>query len=181
MNRCIYKSLFLFLFFVFYLSLLIDAEETAKSDLYYEIGKTGIHIPLDSIVLIREDNKIGGFKFVYYEDKKAEYEWYYPIKGNETRINKGKGTVEDKFWTLLGRLSFQSGEIDIILGPLKAEWTTNNVICFFYEDKDGNNKYIELAPTNKTRIEDIDLGDPKIKWYKYDENRKSVTIPLSDL
>jgi hypothetical protein len=40
---------------------------------------------------------------------------------------------------------------------------------------------IELAPTPWTDIKELNIKDPRIKWYKYDEKRERVFIPIDKL
>jgi len=39
----------------------------------------------------------------------------------------------------------------------------------------------ELAPTPWTDIKDVNIKDPRIKWYKYDEKRERFFIPIDKL
>ena len=40
---------------------------------------------------------------------------------------------------------------------------------------------IELSPTKWEGIQEVNVHDPRLKWYRYDENRESVDIPLDNL
>jgi hypothetical protein len=39
----------------------------------------------------------------------------------------------------------------------------------------------ELAPTRWTDIREVNVFDPRVKWYKYDSLRKRVDIPIDKL
>jgi hypothetical protein len=40
---------------------------------------------------------------------------------------------------------------------------------------------IELAPTRWSAINEVNVTDAKLRWFRYDENRKVTYIPIGDL
>jgi hypothetical protein len=41
---------------------------------------------------------------------------------------------------------------------------------------------VEVAPSGWTDIDDVDINDPRLRWFGYDETMsRSVTIPIADL
>ena len=144
----------------------------------YLVDSTGMNVPINKIVLIKEHDKMGAFKFIKYSKADAEYEWYFPLGDS---MKQGKRKLKDRYWTLIGRISFQLGDTTLNCGSLNLEWTESNTVCFFYDNESIVTKSIQLAPTNKENISEIDVNDPKLKWYGYDENREVFRIRLEDL
>jgi hypothetical protein len=40
---------------------------------------------------------------------------------------------------------------------------------------------IELAPTRWSAINEVNVSDPRLRWFRYDEKRKETYIPREDL
>ena len=152
-----------------------------RKDLYYKIGPTGMEVPFNRIVLIRKGQDMGAFKFTYYEEKCAEYEWYFPLQNSSNKTESGKGVVRDIFVTVIGRLAFQFGNTRIKCGSLKIGWNRYNIVNFYGTEEEYLNASIELAPTNKDRIQDINISDPNLKWYRCTEEERNITIQLDTL
>jgi hypothetical protein len=147
----------------------------------YKIFETGMRVPLNKIVLIRKGQEIGAFKLTYCEEKSAQYEWYYPLQHGLDKVNSGKGTLRNRFVCVIGRLCFQLGNIHIKCGPLKIDWNGYHMVAFFGTEEESRNYSVELAPTNKEKIEEINLSDPKLKWYRYTEEKREITIESDEL
>ena len=162
----------------------VIAKPLTSDDFSYIMSSTAIHVPLNKFILLRQGDKVGAFRFTHYEEKKAEYEWFYPLSSEKgkTEIKTGVGSVKDHYVTLIGRLSFQLGQMEIKCGDLRVLWTTLNIVCFYNDsDKYPENSSVELAPTNKGNISEIDLSNLKLKWYKYDDHRTDFKIQLDEL
>jgi len=48
-------------------------------------------------------------------------------------------------------------------------------------DKELGDFGFEFAPTPWTEVKNIAIGDPRVKWYRYDENRERVVINIDNL
>ncbi len=166
---------------LFILIIIINVCLGKTNDVYYKIYDTGIVAPLNKFVLIKEGNKIGAFKFINYKRKEAEYEWYYPLDQGGNKIKCGKRKVKDIFVSLIGRIAFQFGNTRIKCGPLKLNWVMYNSICFYYNEETKENHVVQLAPTNKENISDINLNDSTLKWYRGSSRRREFKIFLNDM
>jgi hypothetical protein len=81
----------------------------------------------------------------------------------------------------IGRLTFQRGRTDVTCGHTQLPWLYPTAI-FGSQTKHGDIVGLRLAPTAWTRFSDIDLTDPMVRWYGYDESRDHVMeIPVEDL
>lgn len=170
-------------FAIFLLTIWSYTASGEQEEMSYVIRATGITVPRNKIILIRKGNELGAFKFNNYYEKQAEYEWFFPLQFglNDTKfkVKSGKGKLNDRLFTIFGRLSFQLGNTKIKCGPLRLYWTGNNMVSFYDGSSQEWESVMELAPTNKEHIEDINLKSTNLQWYKYDEKRSDITVPLN--
>ena len=165
------------------------------------IGQTAIVMPLGYLTLVRQDAKYCAINFTkawpentsevgsMFEasgsDEYAIYNsWYQGDKSGDFS-NKN---VEFKMDKLLlpkprgiGRLAFSPGNKEIKCGPIKLLWSGNGSIHFYSKGQKQGDYGIELAPTPWTDISEVNVRDPRIKWYRYDEQRKRINIPIDKL
>jgi hypothetical protein len=64
---------------------------------------------------------------------------------------------------------------------LKLQWAGRGSVFFYAEGQEQGDHGIELAPTIWTDISEVDVFDPRIKWYRYDEQRKRMNISIDQL
>jgi len=118
------------------------------------------------------------------EHRYAEYDWYYQNDGSGdfTRKNTehGHDTLASGPLIGIGRLAFQTGNIVMSCGPFKLHWGYPDLVDIFPGIRPGDYG-IEMAPTSWSNIADVKGNDPDLKWFRYDENRENMTIPISDL
>jgi hypothetical protein len=119
--------------------------------------------------------------------KYADYESYY----NDGSPNFTNGSVQRKEGTasllpLRGPVrpfTYQPGNGCVECGQFKLLWSYKTAVTFIPLGKSSNIRDygIELAPTPWTDIKELNIKDPRIKWYKYDEKRERVFIPIDKL
>ena len=165
------------------------------------VGKTVIVMPLGKILLVRKDSEYCAVKFTRFwsentsevgsifvaagSDEYAVYESYY--QGDKTG-DFSKKNVEFKKEKLsfpkprgIGRLAFSFGNKEIKCGSIKLFWGGKGSVSFYGEGQDQGDYGIELAPTKWTDISQVNVFDSRLKWYRYDEKRKRVNIPVDQL
>lgn len=78
----------------------------------------------------------------------------------------------------LGHMAIQRGHPYFRCAGVDIPWGYPTGI-FLSQEKHGDLGYIQLAPTAWTSFADINLADPRLKWYSYDEdNDKVMAIPI---
>jgi hypothetical protein len=154
------------------------------------IGKTAIVMPLKNILLVRKDSDYCAIRFTEFwtgkteEDVYAKYESY---QGDKTGDFSKKNVTfrKDKLAFPkprgIGRLAFSFGNRNIHCGSLKLQWAGGGSVFFYAEGQEPRDYGIELAPTIWTDISEVDVFDPRIKWYRYDEERKRMNISIDRL
>lgn len=155
------------------------------------IGKTAVVIPLGKILLVRRDSDYCAIKFTEFWTGKTEQDVYAIYESYYQRDKTGdfsKKTVEFRKDKLafpkprgIGRLAFSFGNRTICCGSLKLKWAGRGSVFFSAEGEKQGDSGIELAPTIWTDISEVEVFDPRIKWYRYDEERKRMNISIDQL
>ena len=119
------------------------------------------------------------------ESFSAEYDWYFQGDGSgdftQPNVMSGHGRLAQGALKGIGRMAFQTGQVRVTCGTFdRLFWLPAGRIGFF-EGAHRGNYGIELAPTKWAEIKEVNVLDPRLKWYRYDENRDPVYIPLDNL
>lgn len=164
-----------------------DAGPPPKGSVF--IGKTGIIMPLHRVLLARKGTEYCAIVFTKFwtgkteQDKYASYESYCQADGSgDFSKDNIKFRREDLSYPKprgIGRFAFSFGDKEIKCGKLKLFWSGEGAVHFYSEKQGRGDHGCELAPTNWKSVIQVDVFAPGIKWYKYDESRKRVNIPLN--
>lgn len=154
------------------------------------IGPHYIEMPIGKIFLIRSEKLYGAVKITKYwtgRSKKshyASYESWYQDDGTGNFYNKNVKFKIGKASIILygiGRFSFNLGNEEIRCGLFRLWWWGEGIVYFFGRGEEFGDYGIELAPTKWTEIREVNVFDPRLKWYKYDKNRPRTDIPVDKL
>lgn len=164
------------------------------------IQTVGVSLPVGRLLLIRRGADLCVVRFTKfhrghdakpktwfhsgYENFYAEYEWYRPELNGDFRGLDGKrgygmlrrGAVVGLLFLNLG---FPLGTDDVECGSLTPEWFYPTGVSFLVGTRYDHK--LELAPTQWTELSQINLTDPKLKWYRYNESQADAFIPLKEL
>ncbi|MFZ5761514.1 MAG: hypothetical protein ACOY8P_01120 [Thermodesulfobacteriota bacterium] len=155
------------------------------------IGKTAIVVPTNSILIVRKHDNYCAIKFIKIwkenstDNFYAEYESYHQVNKsglfskNNALHNDGKLSFPAPRG--IGRFSFSFGNKEIICGPIKLFWSGDGSVHFYGENQQQGDYGIEIAPTPWSDISQVNISDPRIKWYRYDDKRQRVNIPIDKL
>jgi hypothetical protein len=116
----------------------------------------------------------------------ANYESYYQGDGsgdfskNNVQFKKDTLTHPKPKWSIFGHLIF-NGNREIVCGPIKLFWSGRGAVYHFRLQQPQGDHGIELAPTPWSNVSEVNVFDPRITWYRYDEKRKRVNIPIDQL
>jgi hypothetical protein len=158
-----------------------------------EIKSVGVRVPLGRILLIRRGSEYGAVKFTDAwteksgEDKYGRYESYY--QGDKTgdfskkNVQYREGKLIDPQGIAVGGGHYFSlrGIYNIKCGPIKLGWGYKTFIAFYRRSQKDKDYGIELAPTKWTDISEVNVFDPRLRWYRYDEDRQTIRIPIDQL
>lgn len=151
--------------------------------------------PLNKYVLISEGDFLCGIRFVNFrrgQDKtegsvwssgdetlSSAYEWHaFARDGARVRIvEHGSGVAQRTALRGFGRFVIAGGHENIQCGNRQFGWLYPAGIVF----SQVPNSERKIALTRWEQASDIDLNDPKLVWYSFDQKRESKRIPLGQL
>ena len=156
------------------------------------IAFSGVHMPQGRILLIHKDKEYCALKFIQCwvekegKERFATYEVYHQGDGTGDFSNKNVKVTQGKASLLRPRgpfypLLWQPGNPEVECGSLKLAWDYSGFVCFFGRYQSPGEYGIKLAPTPWTDISQVNVLDPRLKWYGYDRQRKSIDIPIDKL
>jgi hypothetical protein len=170
-----------------------DSKDVGSPGQNVIVSPNAIIMPLGNILLIRRDSDYGAIKFTKFWTGKAEqdlyatYESYYQDDKTGDFANRNvKFTKEDLHspkpsFSLFGHPFAFGIKKEIKCGPIRLWWSGRGTVYFFERGQREGDYGIELAPTKWTDISQINVSDPRLKWYRYDANRKDIRILIDEL
>ena len=171
------------------------------------IGNAGIEIPLGYYGLFRKGNKVCAVRFLESGKNKQQegfvwdrmyynysiYEWYYTEDNNfkEKNVKHGIGKSTSYQIPFLGTPGVSFDNFDIKCDKLYMKRDHWLVLYFItgktYKmtreeiEKEIENEGFEIAPTKWKNIEEVDLNDKRLKWYKGLPVKRLTDISIDDL
>lgn len=182
--------------------LAIDKKLLENSDPYHpytgpvmddvRIVFSGVYMPMGRFPLIRKKDEICTLKFTRFwiekqgkeKEQYASYISYYQNDGSgnflshNVKITEGQAShLPLRGWS---KFFWQPGKTYLKCGPLKLAWMYYGFVCACEKRGYPGDCEIELAPTPWENITEVNVSDNRIKWYRYDKNRKTIDIPVID-
>ncbi len=155
-----------------------------------------IRVPIGEFCLVRKDSEYCAVKFLDvwwtserpWENEYAIYESYYQgdksgdlLKENVQYWKEESGSSKRwGAWWFPGH-GFQLGSSEVRCGPIRLSWSGAGFIYFNKKGQRYGDYGIELAPSKWSDISEVNVFDPRLKWYRYDESRKQINIPIDQL
>ena len=176
----------------------------AKSQAICEVDVTpkAIRVQIDTILLARWSQKYCAIKFTVsstpltrtesrelalrsmgsLREANANYQSYYQPDGSGDF--SGQGVIFNEAVLAKGPWGIGIGQwfdtiTDMKCGPLKLTWTGRDGVHFPRPNEGDGKANCELAPTAWTAISQVNVFDPRLKWYHYDEARRRLKVPIS--
>ena len=144
----------------------------------------GISMPLGRILLARKGSDCCAMKFTdtwlgeTEDDHYSSYELYYQGDGScdftwSTVLTERGELYFPRIRYIFPGIHYQKGRNSILkCGEMKLNW--------LYIASIGIEKY-ELAPTPWKSIEEVDIRDPRVHWYKKGDVKKTISVPIDQL
>jgi len=153
---------------------------------------SGIELPAEKILLVRKNYHYGALKFIRFwtekdgKEKYATYKGYYQGDGTGDFSNKNVSMSEGKasalpLWGPFRPFIYQPGNSYVKFASFRLTWAYKSFVGFMPPNKGMGDFGFEFAPTPWTDISQVNVFDPRIKWYRYDKKRKDVIIPIDQL
>jgi len=158
--------------------------------------------PLQRFLLIKKGNDLCAIRFTQYrrsydvepptnfnsgeESFYGEYDWHYGLanKGglNADGASKGHRKVAQTRTLGIGRLILWGGVDWVRCGSFVLLWRYPTRASFSSKSTEGPcDREIEMAPTRWSDIRQVNPADAGLKWFRCDEKRKPISIPVDEL
>jgi hypothetical protein len=150
------------------------------------IGHDVISMPLGRILLVRKGAEYCALKFtnnwlsktpfvIAETDIYTSYEFYYQGDGSgdfsKGNVKTGTNILHlHKVSTFLGYPYFKNPKTRIRCGGIELKWMVISTILL---------EEAELAPTPWRSINEVDINDPRIEWYR--KGAKNKRLPIDQL
>lgn len=165
------------------------------------ITPVAVNMPLGKILLVRRNSDYCAIKFtkIWSEnatevdsifaargsDQYAMYDSYYQADKTGDFSKKNVQFKKDKLSFPkprgIGRFSFSFGNKDVRCGPFQLFWFGQGWIYFYGSGQKESDYDIELSPTKWTDIGQVNVSEPRLKWYRYDAKRQDTKIAIDEL
>lgn len=155
------------------------------------VGPSEVVMPNGVFLLIRKGRGIGAIRFTSIEPGKtvstgkATYESYFQGDGSgslqTSNVVKRTGKIDVKPLKGIGRASFQLGHTTLHIGKWSFGCDDPGVVNMWPAGKTDKDYGFEFAPTSAREIKEVDASDKRLQWFRFDSNRQSVSLFLSDL
>jgi hypothetical protein len=168
-------------------------QEFSRGDV--EISASCVVIPTGRILLVARDAVRGAVIFQKAEERpEGFFSKYESFRIQKEGIRKlGDGEVEFKRVSSKGFI-FHKGISDALGPPLKLDNFSlcaspagpkhelmEHAIVYFWSKPFEVDQKVSLAPTPWKEIGEVNLFDPRIRWFSYDEKRKPSIIPIDKI
>ncbi len=162
-----------------------------------------IGMPLGNIVLIRKNSRYCVLNFTKFIQGKKEdegstsYEAYFQGDGSGDFTKKNIKSMEGELSfmepkqmggilsVLFHPFAIGGGNRTIISGNFKLSWTGGPkwqwVYFYRFGIEEPRDHGIEIAPTAWGNIDEVNVFDTRLKWYRYDANRSNLVVPVDKL
>ena len=148
-------------------------------------------MPVGRVLLIERGSFLGGVKFIHNEQKAdgiySKYECFEFQNGRIKKIREGELLLKNPS---KGKgFLFHSGPNSLFGPPLKIKDFTLSAAAgglehstIYFESKPNKpDRKVRMAPTPWVELREINLSDPRIKWFAYDEKREWKVIPIDKI
>lgn len=172
-------------------------EAETRGRRFVRIDKNGVDVPVSRFLLIRKGRDVCALRFVQFhtgyndngppaeyggkEHEYARYELYHATNGESVVFSASRAEMRklhNNPWT--GHGSWEStGPSTVLCGPHRFQWTYPTSVGFHkrWWDREPDRE-AEFAPTAWTAISEVNVGDRRLKWYRFDASRTTQEIPI---
>jgi hypothetical protein len=161
------------------------------------LGPDVITMPQGRILLISRNGFVGAINFIENEERSdgwySKYEYYqYEKSVGFGKFKEGYISFKKMVWNWWNKLLYHYlqfhpnpydgvdrlvfDKFELIATPGKTHSSV-----YFWSKANVVDEKARLAPTPWKEIQEVDLNDKRIEWFKYDETRKGRIIQIDRL
>ena len=179
---------------IFLLQIVISTPVMAQQKMFRDgvgIASVCIVMPVGRVLLIGRDNFVGVVKFLHSEEKRegtySKYEYFEYEKGEFKRVGEGEVVLKKP---ASGKGIFFHGSPDKLAGPpLKLRNFSLFIVAggkdhstfYFWSKPNKVDQRVRMGPTPWKSIEEVNLSDPRIRWFTYTDKESWEVIPIDKL
>ncbi len=179
---------------VFLLLALLTTPVMAQQSLFKDgVGIVSICIvmPVDRVLLISRDNFMGAVKFLQNEERPdgtySKYEYFEYEKSGFRKVREGEVSLKKPS---SGKGIFFHQSPNKLAGPplklrdfsLFAEAAgVDHATVYFSNARNKPDLKVRMAPTPWKDISEVNLTDPRIRWFAYDDKEKRKVVPIDKI
>jgi hypothetical protein len=156
-----------------------------------EIVSICIVMPVGRVLLISRDSFVGAVIFLRNEERPdgtySNYEYFELAKSGFRKVREGQVLLKKPS---SGKgIFFHHGPIEMVGPPLKINNFSlfahaagmDHATVYFSDARDKPDLKVRMAPTPWRDISEIDLTDPRIRWFAYDSKEIRKVIPIDKI
>jgi hypothetical protein len=173
-----------------------EGEEITRKNII--VGWVSVSVPVGRFLLIRRGKDYCAVRFTEFhrevgrampwsvpdDSQYAEYDWYYQGDGTGDFMTPNVESGHQKLYQKPTRFfhPFESIGVNVVrCGPFHLRWDYPTQVGFHNTNRKEDDVGNELAPTKWRDISEVNANHPRLKWYRYDEKREPLYIPIDQL
>lgn len=156
-----------------------------------EIVSTCIVMPVGRVLLISRNNFLGAVKFLQNEERSdgtySKYEYFEYEKDKFKKVREGEVSLKT---TSSGKgIFFHHGPNELAGPPLKLRDFSlfahaggkDHSTIYFANAQNKPDVKVRMAPTPWKDISEVNLRDPRIRWFAYSDKESRKVIPIDKI
>lgn len=168
-------------------------ERESRARTHAIIGAAGVSIPVGRFLLVRKGKDICAIRFTDFARGAGrlmafhtEYDWYYQGDGSfdftKPNVESGHRQLSQKATWLPHPFEWSLFDVRAVqCGPFRLGWGYPTSVGFSTSNKKEDDVGNEFAPTKWKDVSEVNVKEPRFKWYRYDEMRQAIYIPIDQL
>jgi len=155
------------------------------------IASICIVMPVGRVLVISRDNFMGAVKFLQNEERpEGTYSKYEYFEYEKSGFKKARdGEVSLKKPSSGKGIFFHHGPNEMVGPPLKLRnfslfahaAGTDHATVYFSNARDKPDLKVRMAPTPWKDISEVNLTDPRIRWFAYGNKESRKVIPIDKI
>jgi len=189
-NGCL-MQLLLCVVIIFSFSFLINSGHAYMQEEVSIRPSKCIVMPIGRILLVQRSDFLGAVKFLENEkNEKGEFSRYVYFeheKGGWQKVKEDNIAMRKPggFYRILGYLGLHL-PVHARIKPLKLKgfelfshpWEEYHATVYFWNYLDSPDPEVRLAPTPWRNIQEVNLSDPRILWYRYENIDQTIRTTI---
>lgn len=188
------KTLNIFLLLTILITPAIAEQNSSQKPSKDEVGiaPNCVVMPVGRVLLISGENFVGALKFLRNDERSdgiySKYECFEHEKARFKKVRESEVSFK-KSSDNRGGIFFHGSPTELAGPPLKLRDFSlfahargkDHSIIYFADARYRPDLKVRMAPTPWKAISEVNLSDPRIRWFGYDEKRERKIIPIDKI